>query len=253
MKHKRKLLNIIISLSLLLILWQLLSLFGEVGKTSIPSPLEVVKAIKDMIEDKILFKYIGISLYRFAVGYFIAAIFAIALGLIFGWYKKAWDIIDPIVQVLRPVSPIAWFPFIVIIFGIGNLPAIVIIFIAAFFPILLSTVTAVKNIEKSYLKVASNFEIKGLKLMGKIVLPAIFPYIANAMHIALGSAWVFLVAGEMVGAQSGLGYLIIDARNNLRLDMLMAGIIFIGLIGLILDKLIARVERKIGVKWGRTY
>ena len=106
-------------------------------------------------------------------------------------------------------------------------------------------------LDKTYLKVAGNFEIRGLHLITKIVLPAVFPSIANAMHIALGTAWIFLVAGEMVGAQSGLGYLIIDARNNLRNDMLLAGIIFIGVIGLILDKVIGQLEKTIGRKWGR--
>jgi len=252
MKCNRKILNTGIGLGLLILMWQLGSMAGVTGKTVIPSPLKVVKTIQEMIESGILFKYIGISLYRFFVGYSSATVTAIILGLILGWYSKAWDIVDPIVQVLRPISPVAWFPFIVIGFGIGNIPAIVIIFIAAFFPILLSTVSAVKKIDKTYLKIADNFEIKGFKLMTKIVLPAIFPFIANAMHIALGSAWIFLVSGEMVGAQSGLGYLIIDARNNLRLDMLLAGIIFIGVIGLILDKLIGQAERKISRKWGKT-
>ncbi|CDM67562.1 binding-protein-dependent transport system inner membrane protein [Clostridium bornimense] len=253
MKKREKIINIIISIGILVILWTLLSVTGKVGSTIIPSPINVVKAIREMIEDGILLKYIGISLYRFFVGYSVAVVVAILLGLLLGWYEKAWNIVNPIVQLLRPISPTAWFPFIVIIFGIGNLPAIVIIFIAAFFPVLLSTVSAVKKIDKTYLKIASNFDVKGFRLMIKVVLPAIFPVIINAMHIALGSAWIFLVAGEMVGAQSGLGYLIIDARNNLRYDMLLAGIVFIGVIGLILDKGIEIVERKISSKWGNSY
>lgn len=247
----KKGLNIVIGLSILLVFWCLISSFGEAGKSSVPSPLKVVLAIQELIEDHVLFEYIGISLYRFFIGYLSSVIVAIILGLILGWFPRAWDIIDPIVQVLRPISPTAWFPFIVIAFGIGNLPAIVIIFISAFFPVLLSTVSAVKKIDPIYLKVADNFEITGLKRIFKIILPSIFPYIANAMHIALGSAWIFLVAGEMVGAQSGLGYLIIDARNNLRSDTLLAGIVFIGIIGLLLDKLIGDLEKRISVKWGR--
>ncbi|MBE6049912.1 MAG: ABC transporter permease [Clostridium sp.] len=247
----KKGLNIVIGLSILLVFWCLISSFGEAGKSSVPSPLKVVLAIQELIEDHVLFEYIGISLYRFFIGYLSSVIVAIILGLILGWFPRAWDIIDPIVQVLRPISPTAWFPFIVIAFGIGNLPAIVIIFISAFFPVLLSTVSAVKKIDPIYLKVADNFEITGLKIIFKIILPSIFPYIANAMHIALGSAWIFLVAGEMVGAQSGLGYLIIDARNNLRSDTLLAGIVFIGIIGLLLDKLIGYLEKRISVKWGR--
>ncbi|MBU5315712.1 ABC transporter permease [Clostridium bornimense] len=253
MKKSKKFINVIISIGILVLLWSIASMTGKDGRIIIPSPVDVAKAIKEMIDDGILFNYIGISLYRFFLGYSVAVVVAIFLGLLLGWYGKAWDIVNPIVQLLRPISPTAWFPFIVIIFGIGNLPAIVIIFIAAFFPVLLSTVSAVKKMDKIYLKIASNFGIKGFRLMTKVVLPAIFPVIINAMHIALGSAWIFLVAGEMVGAQSGLGYLIIDARNNLRYDMLLAGIVFIGVIGLILDKAIEVVEKKIGSKWGNAY
>ena len=184
------------------------------------------------------------------MGYLIASISAIILGLILGWYQKVWHIIDPIIQLLRPISPTAWYPFIVMLFGLGNLPAIVIIFISTFFPVLLATVNAVRNLDKNYIKIADNFEIKGFKFVYKIVIPAIFPYITNALHLALGSAWIFLVAGEMVGAQSGLGFLIIDSRNNLRIDMLLSGIIFIGIIGLILDKSIGKVEKLVKRKWG---
>ncbi|WP_294372995.1 ABC transporter permease [uncultured Clostridium sp.] len=249
--NKKKCINVTIGLGILVLLWIFASLSSKTGNTVIPSPKDVFEAFKELFEGGLLFEYIGISLYRFFVGYISSVLVAIILGLIMGWYTKIWDIVDPIVQVLRPISPTAWFPFIVIAFGIGNLPAIAIIFIAGFFPVLLSTVSAVKKIDKTYLKVAGNFEIKGIYLITKIVIPAIFPYIANAMHIALGTAWIFLVAGEMVGAQSGLGYLIIDARNNLRTDMLLAGIILIGVIGLILDKLIGKIERTISIRWGK--
>ena len=251
MKWNKKVINIAIGLGILLLLWQISAVNGQSGKTNIPTVLEVIDAIKELILSGVLLEDIGISLYRFIIGYLSATFFAILLGLIFGWFEKAWNIIDPIVQVLRPISPIAWFPFIILAFGIGNLPAIVIIFIAAFFPILLSTVSAVRKIDNIYLKVAENFEIKGIKFIWKIVLPSIFPYIANALHIALGSAWIFLVSGEMVGAQSGLGFLIIDSRNNLRFDMLLAGIIFIGVIGLLLDKIIGKFEKTVNLKWGK--
>ncbi|MGN0143894.1 MAG: ABC transporter permease [Clostridium sp.] len=249
--NKKKYINVIIGLGILVLLWTFASLSSKSGNMLIPSPNDVIQAFKELIEGGVLFEYIEISLYRFFVGYILSVIVAIILGLIMGWYTPLWDIVDPIVQVLRPISPTAWFPFIVIAFGIGNLPAIAIIFIAGFFPVLLSTVSAVKKIDKTYLKVAGNFEIKGIFLITKIVIPAIFPYIANAMHIALGTAWIFLVAGEMVGAQSGLGYLIIDARNNLRTDMLLAGIILIGVIGLILDKIIGKIEKIISLRWGK--
>lgn len=249
-KYKKKAINLSISTLIVFAIWILLSKTVAEGKMGIPTPIEVFKALVELINEGLLFNYIGISLYRFLVGYLSAVVVAVILGLILGWYRKAFDIIDPILQLLRPISPTAWFPFIVIFFGIGNLPAIVIIFLSSFYTMLLSTASAIRKLDNSYIKVAQSFEIKGIKLMLKIILPAIFPFIANSLHIALGSAWIFLVAGEMVGAQSGLGYLIIDARNNLRCDMLLLGIILIGIIGLILDKLIGKFEKAIIKKWG---
>ncbi len=186
---------------------------------------------------------------RFAVGYISSILIALIAGLILGWYSKVWAYLNPIVQVLRPISPVAWLPFIVLFFGIGEAPAIVIIFLAAFFPVLLATIAAVQKLDPLYLKVAQNFGIGTPAIFTKIILPAIFPQIATGLHLALGTAWVFLVAGEMVGAQSGLGFLIIDARNNLRADLLMAAIIAIGLLGLLLDSTMSLAERRLCRAW----
>lgn len=191
-------------------------------------------------------------MYRFAAGYVSSVIIAVLLGLVIGRLPKVFQYINPAVQLLRPISPMAWMPFIVLWFGIGDIPAIVIIFIAAFFPVLLSTVSAVGGIDTIYLKVSENFGIRQPQIMWKVIFPASFPQIANGIHLALGTAWVFLVAGEMVGAQSGLGYLVIDARNNLRADILFADIIVIGLIGLLLDTLLKVAEKRIIKAWGGT-
>lgn len=250
MKKIRKVINALIGLSLVLIAWEGLVLSGKYDKSLLPPPAKVLEGMRELLLDGTLFTHIKLSLFRFAAGYLTAVIAGVILGLVFGWFNRVWSIFDPVVQVLRPISPIAWFPFIVLWFGIGDLPAIVIIFIAAFYPVLLSTVSSVSKIDQIYLKVAKNFGIKQPFIFTKIVLPAAFPYIATGLHIALGSAWVFLVAGEMVGAQSGLGYLIIDARNNLRTDLVLAGIIFIGLSGLLLDKAIKILEKWIGKNWG---
>lgn len=250
MNRTRKLINLSAGLLILVAAWQGLVFSGRYDKSLLPSPLKVLEGMGELVRDGTLLTHIGVSLYRFSVGYLFAVVGGIVLGLIFGWFHKLWGVFDPIVQILRPISPIAWFPFIVLWFGIGDLPAIVIIFIAAFYPVLLSTVSSVSKVDPVYLKVARNFGIKHPQILTKIVFPAAFPFIANGLHIALGSAWVFLVAGEMVGAQSGLGYLIIDARNNLRSDLVLAGILFIGLTGLILDKAIRVFEKWVGKNWG---
>lgn len=233
-----------------LLFWQAICAFSGWHEALFPSPLAAFLGFVELIKDGVLFEDVAASLVRFAVGYLASVLLALAAGLILGWYSKVWAYLNPIAQVLRPVSPVAWLPFIVLFFGIGEAPAIVIIFLAAFFPVLLATVAAVQKLDPVYLKVAQNFGIKEPAVFTKIILPAIFPQIATGLHLALGTAWVFLVAGEMVGAQSGLGFLIIDARNNLRADLLMAAILTIGLLGLLLDSAMSLAERQLYRVWG---
>ena len=233
-----------------LLFWQAICAFSGWHEALFPSPLAAILGFGELIKDGVLFEDVAASLVRFAVGYLASVLLALAAGLILGWYSKVWAYLNPIAQVLRPVSPVAWLPFIVLFFGIGEAPAIVIIFLAAFFPVLLATVAAVQKLDPVYLKVAQNFGIKEPAVFTKIILPAIFPQIATGLHLALGTAWVFLVAGEMVGAQSGLGFLIIDARNNLRADLLMAAILTIGLLGLLLDSAMSLAERQFYRVWG---
>lgn len=250
MKKLLSLKNIVLSLVILLVVWQLAFWVSDFNAALFPSPLQAFQALLEMVTNGILFTHIGASMYRFAAGYVSSVIIAVLLGLILGRLPKVFQYINPAVQLLRPISPMAWMPFIVLWFGIGDIPAIVIIFIAAFFPVLLSTVSAVGGIDPIYLKVSENFGIRQPQIMWKVIFPAAFPQIANGIHLALGTAWVFLVAGEMVGAQSGLGYLVIDARNNLRADILFADIIVIGLIGLLLDTLLKVAEKQILKAWG---
>ena len=136
-------------------------------------------------------------------------------------------------------------PFIVLWFGIGNIPAVVIIFIAGFFPIVLATASAIQNLDPIYHKVAQNFGMKKGTYMIKVALPAAMTQIITSLRLALGTSWIFLVSGEMVGAQSGLGFLVMDSKNCLRPDALMAVILVIGVIGLLLDTLIRLIEGEI--------
>ncbi len=240
----------LVTFALVLITWQVVSSLGIWEYYLFPSPLAVVQGIAETALNGVLWKHIGISLFRFFTGYLVAAVIAVPLGLIAGWYRRLWLALDPLVQVLRPISPIAWMPLIALWFGIGNLPAIVIIFLAAFYPMLLSTVAAVNNVDPVYLKVARNFGTSQRDILRKIVVPAAFPYIMMGMHIALGTAWVFLVAGEMMGVRSGLGFLIVDARNSLRTELVLAGMLIIGILGLTLDRLIGYLEKQVKRRWG---
>ena len=250
MKKILSLKNVIVSVAILILIWQILFSVSTYNKALFPSPKMALDALIEMIDNGRLMENIKTSMYRFAVGYLSSVVVAVLLGLILGRIPKVFQYVNPALQLLRPISPTAWMPFIVLLFGIGDVPAIVIIFIAAFFPVLLSTVSAVGNIDPIYLKVSKNFGIRQPSLTWKVIFPAAFPQIANGIHLALGTAWIFLVAGEMVGAQSGLGYQIIDARNNIRADILLATILVIGVIGILLDGILKILEKALMKSWG---
>ena len=178
----------VISFIVLIALWQLLYTVSDFNEALFPSPFKALRALIELAADGTLFRHIGTSLYRFAAGYCSAVVSAVLLGLVLGWFSKAFRFVDPIVQLLRPISPTAWMPFIVLWFGIGDVPAIVIIFIAGFFPVLLTTVAAVANIDPIYLKVSRSFGIRQPQLMWKVIFPAAFPQIASGIHLALGTS-----------------------------------------------------------------
>lgn len=237
-------------ISAFVFIWQIVVWAGRWDQNLLPSPADVCRALCELAADGSLWQHAGISLYRFVCGYMLSVVTALPLGLMLGWWRPAQRFINPVIQILRPISPIAWFPFIVLWFGIGNAPAIAIISIAGFFPIMLACISSVSKIDPIYIKLADNFELSRFQFFYKIALPLAFPYITVGLHIALGAAWIFLVAGEMVGAQSGLGYLIIDARNNIRNDMVMAGIVLIGSLGWLLDSAIRLLEGYVSRRWG---
>lgn len=240
----------VIPFAVLLLGWQLLAWAGIFPESLFPGPEEVFHALADRALSGKLLLDVGASMYRFLIGYTFASILAVLLGLILGWLPGVWNYMNPVIQILRPISPVAWLPFIILWAGTGDVPAIVIIFLAAFFPVLLTTVSAVGKLDPVYKKIAGNFGVGKVKTLFGIIFPASFPQIASGLHLALGTAWIFLVAGEMAGAQSGLGYLVADARNSLETDLLMAAILAIGMLGLVLDILMRYGEEQAGRIWG---
>ncbi|ACM18729.1 ABC transporter, membrane protein [Geotalea daltonii FRC-32] len=215
-----------------------------------PAPSDVVRAIVELADMGTLWSHMGISLARFGAAYLLAVLAGIPLGLFLGRFIRCHKAIDPLIQVLRPISPIAWFPLAVLWFGIGNAPAVFIIFLASFYPVLLATISAVRAVPPVYLKVAGNFGARADMTFLRVIVPAAFPGIMVGLHIAVGTGWIHLVAGEMLGAQSGLGFMIVDARNFLRTDQIMAGMLLVGLLGLAIYRGMKSLERIIGRRWG---
>lgn len=249
MKHYSSILLPLATGVIFLIVWH--SLVRLSGSDLFPTPMEVVRGIQELVEKGLLLKYIVASLFRVSWGFMLAVLAGVPLGLILGWFKPAFQALNPMIQILRPISPIAWIPVAILWFGIDDTAPIFLIFLASVFPITVSSMAAVQNMQLVYLRAAQNFGIKGPQLFRRVILPAALPQIITGIRIALGIAWLVVVAAEMIAVNSGLGYLIIDARNaGKRYDLVVAGMVMIGLIGLVLDLLIRQLEKFDEVKWG---
>jgi NitT/TauT family transport system permease protein len=221
------------------------------GSDIFPTPGQVVAGTVELVEKGVLLKYIVASLFRVTTGYLLAVAVGIPAGLLMGWFAPARLAFNPAIQVLRPISPIAWIPVAILWFGVSDAAPVFLIFLASLFPITTAAMAAVQNIQLNYIRAARNFGIRGLALFKKVVLPAALPQILTGLRLALGVAWLVVVAAEMIAVNSGLGYLIIDARNaGKRYDLVVAGMAMIGLIGLGLDFLVRRLERLDEVRWG---
>jgi len=215
-----------------------------------PTPLQVVTGLWELAEDGSLWADIGASLSRVAAGFLLAVVFAIPLGLWMGWVRGAYSTLNPIFQMLRPISPIAWIPIAILWFGVGNVSPVFLIFISSVFPMIVQTTAGVHAIERRYLRAAENFGVSRYTLFKQVVIPAVLPQIIVGMRIGLGVAWLVVVAAEMIALHSGLGYLIIDSRNaGNRYDLVIAGMIVIGLIGLMLDGAMRLLEAHKLVRW----
>src|SRR6187402_1422981 len=215
-----------------------------------PTPWAVVLGTLELASDGTLWEHIGASLMRVGAGFALAVALAIPLGLWMGWVHGAYVTLNPLFQIMRPISPIAWIPIAILWFGVGNASPIYLIFIASVFPMIVQTTAGVHTIEKRFLRAAENFGVTRKKLFLQVVFPATLPQIIVGMRIGLGVAWLVVVAAEMIALRSGLGYMIIDSRNaGNRYDLVIAGMIIIGLIGLALDGVMRLLEGMKSVRW----
>jgi NitT/TauT family transport system permease protein len=214
-----------------------------------PTPWAVVTGTLELLQDGSLWRHIGASLMRVGAGFGLAVCVAVPLGLWMGWVDGAYRTLNPIFQILRPISPIAWIPIAILWFGVGDASPIYLIFISSVFPMVVQTTVGVHTIEKRYLRAAENFGVSRQTLFRQVVIPAVLPQVIVGMRIGLGVAWLVVVAAEMIALRSGLGYMIMDSRNaGNRYDLVVAGMIIIGLIGLTLDTSMRLLE---GTRWAR--
>jgi NitT/TauT family transport system permease protein len=221
------------------------------GSTVFPSPFDVKAGMAELLDKGLLWKYIGDSLGRVGTGFSLAVLLGVPFGLLLGWYPSAAQIVNPAIQMLRPISPIAWIPVAIVWFGIGNAAPIYLIFLGAFFPIVVASMNGVRNVPSVFRNAGRNFGLTPAQLIAKVVFPAALPQIIIGLRIALGIAWLVVVAAEMIAVDSGLGYLVIDARNSgKRYDLVVAAMLLIGGIGLALDAAFRSLEKIRAVRWG---
>jgi NitT/TauT family transport system permease protein len=250
MFHKKIILPLV-TLFFILSLWELVTRFSGWSTNVFPGPIAVLKSMEELILNGKLLKNTVASLFRVSVGFSLAVALGIPLGIILGRLEIARLLFNPLVQFLRPISPLAWIPLAMLWFGIGDPPAIFLIFLASFFPMVVSTSVAVESIRPTFFQVAANFNFSRYEVLTKIVIPAITPQVITALRMTIAIAWLVVVAAEMIAVQSGLGYLILDSRNALRMDYVMVGMIAIGVIGLLLDFIMRELGNIESTAWGR--
>ncbi len=233
---------------ILILIWELVSHFGDVKSYNMPAPEVILKDAWEKLQDGDLWKHISISFLRVLEGFLIAAVSALALGVLIGLNKYVERFTELVLQILKPIPPIAWIPLAILWFGIGESSKLYIIFYGAFFPILLNTVDGIHNVDKRYLELGQVYEVRKWRLVRKVILPGALPSILTGILVGLGNAWICVVAAEMIAATRGVGYMLSNGRSLSRADDVILAMLLIGIVGKVMDDILKLISGKI-MKW----
>ncbi len=229
---------------LLVLLWAYVTSGASlVSPALLPAPERVVSSAFQLVSSGELFRNAGASLARIFVAVGVALAVGVPLGLAIGLFKPVEELLDGLLSVVRPIPPFAWIPLVILWFGIGDAPVIFITTLAAFFAVLLNTIAGVKSVDRVLVRAALSLGSDNWGLVRRVILPASLPSIFTGFRVAIGLAWMSIVAAELVAASSGLGYMITFYREVLRSDVIIVGMLAIGLIGLGMDRATRRLER----------
>jgi len=230
--------------------WSMVWVSGAFHESALPSPLAVLRAFGMELRNWRLANDLIVSLFRVSCGFSIAVALGIPTGLWLGHGLAARKALLPLVNFFRNLSPLAWMPFAILWFGVGDAATIFLIFLAAYFPVTLATMAAVGSIPAVYFRVARAYGLTGIEKLTQVTLPAIMPQVITTLRVTAGLAWLIVVAAEMVAGRDGLGFAVMDSRNGLRTDLLIVQMIAIGLIGVAMDRVLMRLTRIPSVQWG---
>ena len=243
--YKSKLVSLILPI-IIVIFWYLITDgLHIVNPYILPSPIEVCASAWELIVSGELLQNTVDSLVKVFGGLLLAAVVAIPFGILLGWYKTLEDLCSFVISILRPIPPIAWIPFSILWFGIGTVPAIFIIFMGCFFPILVYTIDGVKRTDNVLIESAQTLGASDRKVLTRVVLPSVVPYIVSGLKVGVGIALMCTISAEMIGSSSGLGYMILQATSRFDPGTTVVGMIVIGLIGLVLDYIFGLAEKRI--------
>ena len=229
-------------------IWQGLFCLGLLNPILLPAPLQIALTFWDLFKSGDLPRHIGISVLRVLEGFGIAALSGLVLGIAIGLSRTLDRWTDLIIQVVKPIPPIAWIPLAILWFGIGEQSKVYIIFLGAFFPIIINTIDGIRQTDQKLVEVARILAVPRFKFVRQVVLPGALPAIMTGLRVGLMVAWMCVVAAELIAASSGIGYLIMDARQLSQSDVVIVGMITIGVIGKLMDSLIKRLENRL-IRW----
>lgn len=237
-----------IGIAIFLALWEALPRLGIVSDAYLSPPSAVVASIAQLVDTGQLWKHLAASLQRSLWGLLLASFFGVVLGLLIGSSKRLAAIVDPVLQLFRQTSAFALFPVFILFLGIGELSKVAIIFWASFWPVLLSTVSGVKQVDRLLVNSALSMGASQRFIFFKVVLPASLPSIFTGVRLAGAYSITALVAAEMIGAHSGLGFLTLNSQETFQIPTMYAGILLLAVLGLLLNYLLALLERRL-LRW----
>jgi len=218
--------------------------------SAFPSPIAVFRAFLDEMRGGRVLTDLVTSLFRVFAGFGLAVLLGIPAGLLMGLRPPARAAFLPAVNFFRNLSPLAWIPFAILWFGVGDAPSIFLIFVSAFFPVILATLSAVASVPSVYLRLAREYGMSGWEQLWEVTLPAIMPQTITTLRVTAGISWLVVVAAEMIAGRDGLGFAVMDSRNGLRTDILVVEMIVIGLVGVAIDRALVQLTFIRSVRWG---
>jgi NitT/TauT family transport system permease protein len=231
-----------------LAIWQLLVALGTISLDSFTSPIRVAIALWEIVAEQntalrgSLWSHVWASVQEVALGFLLAAAVGVPLGLIMGWSRVAFNLFDPLVELLRPIPPTAWVAISLLLFGIGLQQKVFVVFVGIVSPILITTLDGVRSLDPILLKVARTHNATQAATIRKVFLPALMPTILTSFRVGIGLGWMVVVAAELIAAEAGLGFLLIQAYRIFRLDTMIAVMLIIGLLAFAMDR---------GMRWGQ--